>query len=84
MEVTVHIHDDIASHMTGDLQRIALEALVAEQYRLGHVDKPDLLRLLGLETSYQIDGFLKAHNIWIEYTMADLELELAGFRRLGL
>ena len=84
MEVTVHIPDDIARHMTGDLPRIALEALVAEQYRLGHVNKPDLRRLLGLETSYQIDGFLKAHSIWIEYTMDDLEREVAGFRRLGL
>ncbi len=84
MDVTIHIPDDIASQMTGDLSRFALEALVAQQYRLGHLNQPDLQRLLGLETSYQIDGFLKAHNIWIEYTMDDLESELAGFQRLGL
>jgi hypothetical protein len=43
-----------------------------------------LAQLLGLETSYQLDGFLKAHAIWIDYTMEDLERERETFRRLGL
>jgi hypothetical protein len=49
MELTVQIPDDIASHMTNggaDLSRHALEALADEEYRQGHLHKPDLRRLL--------------------------------------
>lgn len=87
MNVTVEIPDDIAQRLSaagGDLSRRALEALVADEYRQGHLTKPDLRRLLGFETSDQIDGFLKAHDVWIDYTMEDLERERAGMNRLGL
>jgi hypothetical protein len=88
MELTLHIPDDIAERLgdsiSADLSRRALEALVAEEYRLGHLNKPDLRRLLGFETSYEIDGFLKAHNVYEDYTMEDLERELEGLRRLGI
>ena len=77
MEVTVQIPDDIAAQLSaienGDLSRRALEALVAEEYRQGHLHKPDLRRLLGFETSHEIDG-----------TLEDLERELIGLRRLGV
>ncbi len=87
MEVTVQIPDDIANRMTAngvDLSRRALESLVAEEYRQGHLHKPDLRRLLGLETSYEIDSFLKAHDVYEDFTMEDLERELEGLRRLGV
>jgi hypothetical protein len=63
MNLTVEIPDDVAQRLSavgGDLSRRALEALVAEEYKQGHLTKPDLRRLLSLETSDQIDGFLKA------------------------
>jgi hypothetical protein len=86
MELTVQIPDDLAQRLStagGDLARRALEALVAEEYKQGHLTKPDLRRLLGFETSDQIDTFLKAHDIWIDYTIEDLERERDGLRRLG-
>ena len=86
MNLTVEIPDDVAQRLSmagGDLSRRALEALVAEEYRQGHLPKPDLRRVLGFETSDQIDGFLKAHEVWIDYTLQDLERERAGLRRLG-
>jgi hypothetical protein len=85
MEVTVYIPDDLASRMTGrgELSRRALEALVAEEYRQGHLDKLDLRRLLGFETSYEIDGFLKAHNVYEEYTLEDFEREREALQSLG-
>jgi hypothetical protein len=43
-----------------------------------------LQRLLGIETSFQLDEFLKAHDIWIEYTVEDAERERQGLQRLGL
>src|SRR5580692_584154 len=87
MELTVHIPDDIAERLggsvNGDLSRRALEALLAEEYRLGHLNKPDLRRLLGFETGYEIDGFLKAHNVYDDYTMEDFEREREALKSLG-
>jgi len=86
VERTVHIPDDIASRMSvdgSDLSHRALEALLAEEYRLGHLNKPDLRRLLGFETSYEIDGFLKAHNVYEDYIMEDFERERAALKELG-
>ena len=87
MELLVHIPDDIAERLAAavneDLSRRALEAFLAEEYRLGHINKPDLRRLLGLETSYEIDGFLKAHNVYEDYTMEDFEHERKTLKSLG-
>jgi hypothetical protein len=43
-----------------------------------------LRRLLGFGTHYQLDGFLKAHDIWIEYTLEDFRREVESLDRLGL
>ncbi len=86
MTLTVELPDDVAQRLSaagGDLSRRALEALVADEYKQGRLTKPDIRRLLSLETSDQIDGFLKAHDVWIEYTLQDLERERAGLQRLG-
>ena len=86
MEVTVQIPDDIASRIAsegGDLSRLALEALAVEEYRQGHLHKPDLRRLFGFETSYEIDGFLKAHGVYDEYTLEDFERERKALKELG-
>jgi hypothetical protein len=46
--MTVQIPDDFAEQLgdgvSDDLSRRALEALLAEEYRLGHLDKPALGR----------------------------------------
>jgi hypothetical protein len=88
LELTVHIPDDIAARLGGsvsdNLSRRALEAFLAEGYRLGHLHKPDLRRLLGFETSHEIDGFLKAHNVYEDYSLEDFEREQDALRSLGL
>jgi len=87
MNLTLRIPDDLAARLGADaavLERRALEALLAEEFRAGRLDKPDLRHLLGLETSYQIDGFLKAHGIPHDYAPDDLARERAAFARLGI
>jgi hypothetical protein len=87
MQLTVEIPDDLVARLNsggGDLARRALEALVAEEYRQGRLTKPDLRRILGFGTSDQIDTFLKLHEVWIDYTLEDLERDRAGLRHLGL
>ena len=85
MDVTLHIPDDLADRLRvrGDLSRRALEALALEEYKSGHISKPDLRRLLGFATRYQLDGFLKAHGVWAEYTLEDFQRERDDLRRLG-
>jgi hypothetical protein len=86
MDVTVHIPDDIAARLCaagGDLSRLALEGFALEEYKNEHITKAELRRLLGFGTRYRLDGFLKAHNVFEKYTMADFEQEREDLRRLG-
>jgi hypothetical protein len=87
MNLTVTLPDDIATRLAADgadLARRALEALAAEEYRAGRLTKPDLRQLLGFETGHEIDGFLKAHEVFEPYTLADLDRERQVLDRLGL
>ena len=87
MELTVQIPDELASRMSAsgvDLSRRALEALALEEFKSGRITKPELRRLLGFETRYLLDAFLKTHDVSEDYTMQDLEQELEGLRRLGV
>jgi len=85
MDVTVHIPDDLASRLgtAGEVERRALEALALEEYKLGHLTKPELRRLLGFGTRDALDGFLKAHDVYEAYSLDDLERERQDLLRLG-
>jgi hypothetical protein len=86
MHLTVEIPDDIAGRLSaggGDLSRRVREAFLAEEYKHERLTKPELQQLLGIETSYELDGFLKAHDVWIEYTREDAERERQSLQRLG-
>jgi hypothetical protein len=64
----VRIPDDIATRLRSDgrdLSRRAIEAFAAEEYQHGRLTKPELQRLLGIQTSFQLE----------EHTAEDAELE---------
>jgi hypothetical protein len=86
MEVTVHIPDDLAQRLgtAGELERRALEALALEEYKLGHLSRPELRRLLGFGTRAKLDEFLTAHEVFGSYTPEDLERDRQDLQRLGL
>jgi hypothetical protein len=84
MEFTDHIPDDIAERLgEGDLSRRALEALALEEFKSGRITKPELRRLLGFGTRYQLDGFLKAHSVYEDFTIEDFERDVADLKSLG-
>lgn len=85
MEVTFHIPDDIAAGITDGptLSRRALEAFALEELRAGRITEPQLGALLGLHRM-EIDGFLKRHGVFQEYSSEDFERERAALKRLGL
>lgn len=86
MKLTVHIPDGIVPRLQatgGDLSRLALEALALEEYESGRITKAELRRMLGYGTRYQLDGFLKAHDVYDDYTWEDFEREREALRSLS-
>ena len=86
MELTLHIPDELADRLGAsgsDLSRRALEALALEEFKQGRLTKVELRRLLGFGTREALDGFLKAHAVFLPYTAEDLERERQELRRLG-
>jgi len=87
MNVTVQIPDDLAKRLSAsgdDLSRRALEGFALEEYKAGHITKAELRRLLGLETRYELDGFLKVHGVVADVTIDDLRRDLGDLQSLGL
>ncbi|MGA2743043.1 MAG: UPF0175 family protein [Bryobacteraceae bacterium] len=86
MQLTVRIPDELASRMCaseGDLSRRALEALALEEFKSGRITKPELRRLLGFGTRYRLDGFLKSHDVYEDYTIEDFERDRDDLKQVG-
>jgi hypothetical protein len=77
MQVTVEIPDDMAQRLMPKGQnpaRATLEAVAIEGYRSGTLTAYQTRRLLGFESRYELEGFLKEHNVWEHsYNLDDLE-----------
>jgi Uncharacterised protein family (UPF0175) len=85
MQVNLQIPDNIARRIIdagGDLSRQALEAFALEELRAGRISEPELGELLGLGR-LQLDGFLKAHGVFDEYTLKDFEEEREAIKEIG-
>jgi len=61
----------------------ALEAFALAEFRGGRIDEVELMRMLGFEIRWQLDGFLKSHGIFVEHTLEEFEEEQRTLRRLG-
>jgi len=84
MEVTLHIPDDVAQRLSasgGDLSRLG--SICSGRIQGWPVDGGQLRKLLGFQTRDALEGLLKAHEVWLNYTMEDLERERAALRRSG-
>jgi hypothetical protein len=72
MQITVQLPDDLAQHP--DPAREALEAFAIAGFRSGALSAYQTRLLLGFETRYEFDGFLKQHQVWDRaYGLQDLE-----------
>jgi hypothetical protein len=85
--VTLEIPEELSAALSipgQDLSRTVFEAAALEAYRQRKITDAQLRRLLGFETRYELDGYLKAHEIWLDYTAEDLERDRATHAELGL
>lgn len=67
----------------GDVSRRALEALALEELRANRITEPELAEILGLGR-IQLDGFLKAHGVYQDYTLEDFEAERKALKEIGV
>jgi hypothetical protein len=82
MQITVQLPDDLAQ--LPDPARAALEAFAIEGYRSSALSSFQTRQLLGFETRFELDGFLKQHGVWERaYSVEDLESDRVGFERRG-
>jgi predicted HTH domain antitoxin len=79
MTFTVDIPDEYAALLAPEGQspsRKALEDMAVEAYRAGRLTHHQIATILGL-TRYELDGFLRDRQVWLEYTEEELRQELA-------
>ncbi len=80
MTITVTLPEDL--HSRPDAARAALEGFAIEGYRTGALTPRETREMLGFETRYELDGFLKDHEVWDHsYGLDDLEKDLRSIGR---
>lgn len=86
MQFTVELPDDLAARIVPEGQdpaRAALEDMAVEALRDHRLTEHEVATLLGLDRS-ELDGFLKKREVWLDYTMEDLQRDIETHRKLGL
>ena len=76
MQITLELPDDVAQGLEAqmkDLPRALLEGFALEGYRSGKLTEEQVRKILGYGTRMQVDGFLKEHGVYLDYTLEDLD-----------
>jgi hypothetical protein len=75
-QVTLTLPEELSAYLSAsgrDVSRTALEAIVLEAYRERKLSTAQVRRLLGYRTRLQVHAFLKAHGVYLDYDLEDLE-----------
>ncbi len=84
MEVTINLPEDVAQVFLANgenLEREVLEATALEGYREGKLSHAQVGRMLNLKR-FEVDEFLKNHNVPPNYTIEDLEQDRLTLEKL--
>lgn len=84
MQVAFELPEDLAAlfgENSAGLGRVALEALALEGLRAGKITVAQGRRLLGIASRYEMDGFLKAHEVLLPVSAEEVELDAATVSR---
>ena len=83
MNVAIEIPDDIGRVLAGQaggVSRAVLEAVAIEAYRSGTITPSQVQPMLGLNSRWEREAFLRRAEAYHDYTMHDLERDLAALR----
>ncbi len=81
MEITVELPNDLTQR--SDPAREAVEALAIAGYRSGKLRAFQASRLLGFDSRFEFEGFLKARNIYDHaYSVEDLAEDAETLHKL--
>ncbi|MBI2680215.1 MAG: UPF0175 family protein [Candidatus Solibacter usitatus] len=83
MNVAIEIPDEVARQLqarSGEVSRAVLEAVAVEAYRSGTITPLQVQQMLGLSSRWEVESFLRQAGAYHEYTMADLEQDIAAIR----
>lgn len=75
MQVHLDIPEEVARQFAGEpggLTRAALEALALEGVRSGKLTVHQGRLMLGIPSRYEMDGFLKAHGLFLDITLEEV------------
>jgi hypothetical protein len=75
MQVHLEIPEDLGRQLASgpsELARAAMESLALEGIRSGKLTEAQARRLLGIESRYEMDGFLKAHGVYPDISLEDV------------
>lgn len=85
MQISITLPDDLAGQLSSeweDLPRHALEVLAADAYQRGLMTAAQVGRLLGLDSRFEVDAFLKEAGAYLRYSEQDLEKDSQLLDRL--
>lgn len=83
MNIAIDIPDDIGQVLAaqeGGLSRAVLEAVAIETYRSGAITPAQVQHMLGLRSRWETESFLRRAEAFHDYTMDDLERDIAAIR----
>ena len=83
MNVAVEIPDEVARQLqarSGEVCRAVLEAVAIQAYRDGLITPAQVQQMLGLDSRWQTEELLRRAEACHDYTMCDLERDLAAIR----
>jgi len=86
MQIHLNVPEEIARTIGDDarsVERAALEALVLEGVRSGSLSRGQVRRLLGFQTRYEVDGFLKAHGLAVQESLEEVQRDSERVLALG-
>ena len=78
VQVMIRIPKDILSAEAGNPARQVLEEFALGGYKSGQLTHAQVRRLLNFSTRMEVDGFLKEHDVPLEYSAEDLDRDLAN------
>jgi len=86
MTVQLDLPDDVtaALEQRGDVSRCVLEAIAVEGYRRRELTRSQVRRMLGFESSLQVDEFMSAAGVPFPYDTEDLDADVESLREAGL